>query len=227
MILTTLPSGRTIATIEGDTHIGKWVIESGRLDHDQNMLPILKPLLPEGGTVIDVGAFIGDHTEFYALRVGPKGVVIAFEPNPEAFECLWHNMQRYPNVICRGDAVSNSESPIFLQPDPNAGAAHATTHPTDTELKCVTIDSLLIKECHFIKLDCEGMEPLALHGARETIMKHRPTLLIEVNEGALARQGFNGATIFAILKHYGYKARNVYEEQPMEGPQYDILCLPL
>lgn len=224
MILTTLPSGRTIATIEGDTHIGRWVIESGRLDHDQNMLPILKPLLPEGGTVIDVGAFIGDHTIFYAECVGRSGKVYAMEPNPEAFKCLCFNLKWSAQTRPMNCAASNNHEPIEIHLDANGGAAYATAGGT---IPAVQIDSLLLDACHFIKLDCEGMEPLALHGARETIMKHRPTLLIEVNEGALARQGFNGETIFAILKHYGYKARNVYEEQPMEGPQYDILCLPL
>ena len=62
-----------IATIESDLCISKWVRESGRLDHDQNMLPLLKPFIPLHGVVFDIGAFIGDHTIFYSNRVGDKG----------------------------------------------------------------------------------------------------------------------------------------------------------
>ena len=88
-------SGRTVYIIDGDTHIGKWVEQSSRLDHDQNTLPLLVPYL--GGTVIDVGAFIGDHTEFYCQH---SGTVYAFEPNPLAFECLHRNMEEHNNVRC-------------------------------------------------------------------------------------------------------------------------------
>ena len=224
MILTALPNGNTIATIEGDTHIGKWAIESGRLDHDQNTLPLLAPLIPPGGTVVDVGAYIGDHTVFYAARVADAGSVFAFEPNPEAFKCLAFNVRHLSQVKPLNVGASNKAHEIGLAIDTNGGAAHATS---EGNIPCITIDSLNLSACHFIKLDCEGMEPLALHGARETIMTHRPSMLIEVNEGALTRQGFNPATIFAILKHYGYAYRNIYEAQPMEGDQYDILCLPI
>jgi hypothetical protein len=43
-----LPNG--IAVIEGDTHISKWVEQSGSLDHDQNTLPLpgslMTPMVP-------------------------------------------------------------------------------------------------------------------------------------------------------------------------------------
>lgn len=224
MKLTKLPSGQTIATIEGDTHIGKWVLESGRLDHDQNTLPLLAPLIPPGGTVVDVGAYIGDHTVFYAAQVSEAGSVFAFEPNPEAFKCLAFNVQHLQQVKPLNVGASNKAHEIGLSIDTNGGATYATE---TGNIPCITIDSLNLSACHFIKLDCEGMEPLALHGARETIMAHRPAMLIEVNEGALNRQGFNAGTIFAVLKHYGYACRNIYADQPMTGPQYDILCAPL
>lgn len=225
MILTKLPSGQTIATIEGDTHIGKWAIESGRLDHDQNMLPLLAPLIPKGGTVIDVGAYIGDHTVFYAECVGPDGMVVAMEPNPPAFECLQHNVRAMDQVFCIHRGASNGDDKTMsIHHTGNAGAAYGKD---GGDILCRTIDGLGVKACHFIKLDCEGMEPMAMQGAQQVIMTHRPVMLIEVNEGALNRQGFNAGTIFAILKHYGYAYRNIYAEQPMEGDQYDILCVPI
>jgi FkbM family methyltransferase len=224
MKLTKLPGGQTIATIEGDTHIGKWAIESGRLDHDQNTLPLLMPFIPEGGTVVDVGAYIGDHTVFYADCVGHSGAVYAMEPNRDAYECLVYNVHTSTQTRPMNCAASNSHEPIEMHPAENAGAAYATPGGT---IPAIQIDSLCLTRCDFIKIDCEGMEPMALQGAQKTIMEHRPIMLIEVNEGALNRQGFNAGTIFAILKHYGYAYRNIYDDQPMTGPQYDILCAPL
>lgn len=215
--------GRSVATIENDTHIGKWIFESGRLDHDTNMLPLLNPYIHKGFTVVDVGAYVGDHTEYYVNRVGRTGKVYAFEPNPPAFECLKYNMDRYPNVACLNVGASDRPHGMALATDPNMGASHAVEGDT---VKCITIDSLELAECHFIKMDCEGMEIQALDGAKATIAKHRPTMLIEVNRGALKRQGASAEALFMWLDVHGYTYRNIYAGQGLNDEQLDILCVP-
>jgi FkbM family methyltransferase len=223
MTLTTLPNGTTIATIEGDTHIGKWAIEAGRLDHDQNMLPLLKKHIPKGGTVIDVGAYIGDHTVFYADRVGATGTVIAMEPSPEAFACLHYNTKHLPQVIKHNAGASDTPHTIGMAKDTNAGASYATP---DGGIPCITIDGMGLDRLDFLKMDCEGMEVRALQGAIKTITTHRPVMLIEVNDGALNRQGTTAKHLIAFARSMGYICRNVYTSQSMEGPQYDIICIP-
>lgn len=210
-----------IAVIEGDTHISAWVEQSGRLDHDQNVLPLLNAYINAGDVVVDCGAFIGDHTIHYSRRVGACGRVIAFEPNPKAFACLDHNMAALANTTVHGVGLSDTTSTIGLTIDANAGASHANA---DGDLPCVALDSFGLRRCDFIKLDCEGMEPLALKGASWTINLYRPAMLIEINEGALARQGFTPSDIFRFLDGYGYTYRNIYAGQPTAGPQYDIIA---
>jgi hypothetical protein len=46
----------------------------------------------------------------------------------------------------------------------------------------VTLDSLGLTGVTFVKLDIEGHELHALRGARETIRRDRPTLLLELEE---------------------------------------------
>ncbi len=74
--------------IDEDTHFTKWIEEEQRLDHHGGFLVDLLPFIPDGGVVIDVGAYIGDHTVAYINKSGPSGTVYAFEPNPVAFFCL-------------------------------------------------------------------------------------------------------------------------------------------
>lgn len=214
-----LPNG--IAVIDGDTHISKWVEQTGRLDHDQNVLPLLTKHIPKGGTVVDIGAFIGDHTLHYANCVGITGSVVALEPNPVAFACLAHNMSAHKQVTCLNVGASDSSHTIGIEADANAGATYANA---EGAIPCLPLDSLYLAACHFIKMDCEGYEVRALHGAFHTILMHKPVLLIEVNEGALARQGKRPADIFEILDECGYQYRNIYPNTPMEGDQYDILA---
>lgn len=215
-----LPNG--IAVIEGDTHISKWVEQSGRLDHDQNTLPLLTPYLT--GTVIDVGAFIGDHTVFYAECVWPTGSVVAMEPNPAAFACLCHNIQEFSNVRCFRVALgAKSGSAAILQ---NANAGMAALVPGD-DVPVVTLDSFNLQDVSFIKIDAEGWECDVLEGARDTITRCRPVMLIEVNESALRAQGRSPAELIVKIEGLRYTLRNVYRGEPMRGPQYDVLCEPL
>jgi FkbM family methyltransferase len=223
MIKHKLTNGRTVALIDGDTHIGKWVIESGRLDHDQNTLPLLNAYIHKGFTVVDIGAFIGDHTEYYVNRVGRTGKVYAFEPNPAAFECLEYNMAQYPNVLCINAGASDTVHTIGIETDPNAGASHAVE---GGDIPCITLDGLNLTECHFIKMDCEGMELRALKGAAGTIAKYRPTMLLEINRGALERQGTSAEDVFLWLSANGYRYRNIYANQGITDAQLDIICVP-
>jgi FkbM family methyltransferase len=224
MIIHELPNGNKVALIENDSHISKWVIQEGRLDHDQNTLPLLDAYVHRGFTVVDVGAFVGDHTIYYANRVGSRGSVYAFEPNPKAYECLKYNMKGRENVVCFKRGVSDSKHTIGLAQEVNAGATHAIA---DGDIQCVTLDSINLPNCHFIKMDCEGMELRALKGAELTIRKHRPTMLIEINQGALVRQGFDSLDIYNWLNDNGYRYRNIYDNQGLTDSQLDIICTPI
>jgi FkbM family methyltransferase len=224
MIIHELPNGNKVALIENDSHISKWVIQEGRLDHDQNTLPLLDAYVHRGFTVVDVGAFVGDHTIYYANRVGSRGSVYAFEPNPKAYECLEYNMKGRENVVCFKRGVSDRKHTIGLAQEVNAGATHAIA---EGDIQCVTLDSINIPNCDFIKMDCEGMELRALKGAELTIRKHRPTMLIEINQGALVRQGFDSLDIYNWLNDNGYRYRNIYDNQGLTDSQLDIICTPI
>jgi FkbM family methyltransferase len=77
------------------------------------------------------------------------------------------------------------------------------------EVSAVTIDSLDLDGCDFMKLDLEGAEPLALSGAIETIKKFHPVILFENNHHQLSDQmyehfGAEKKTSFEILLSLGY-----------------------
>lgn len=214
-----------IAILENDTHISKWVEESGRLDHDQNALPLILKYINEGDTVVDCGAFIGDHTIAYLNKVGESGRVVAIEPDKDAFECLVYNTTEYNNCFCLDMGVTDDAGYYHIEKNDNAGASHLS-HKGD--IKVFPMDNFQIshylKRCDFIKLDIEGFEFKALMGATDIIRKFHPKLLIEINKGALERQGNTPEEIFGFLLRYNYSFRNIYEEQLIEGEQYDIIC---
>lgn len=221
-----LPNG--IAVLEGDTHISKWVEESGRLDHDQSMLPRLLPYIKPGDWVIDGGAFIGDHTIAYLNAVGPGGVVMAFEPNKHAFQCLIHNC---PKALSFSFALNDEEGGwIPLVESSNAGASFLYSGKLALKTKqyanSLALDTLNLPRLDFLKLDLEGMEMKAIKGATWQITKHKPVICLEMNQEAMQRQETSFTEITCYLENRGYVATKVYESDTWDGPQFDVLYVP-
>lgn len=214
------------AIIGNDSHIGRWAEESGRLDHDQNMLPRVLQYIPEGGFVIDAGGYIGDHTVAYADKVGPSGGVVAFEPYKSAYECLKYNMKNYKNVVCEFAALGAKEGYTSMSCEiENFGMA--TTSDGD-EVEVTTLDTRFkhLKKIDFIKIDVEGLEIDVLEGGKEVISKHRPIMLIEVNEHTLRVKGHTKNDLLKAISDLGYTYRNVYEGQGIKDDQFDVICFP-
>lgn len=212
-----------IAILEDDTHICKWVKQEGRLDHDQNMLPFVMKHIKTGDLVIDVGAYVGDHTLAYSDRVGHNGRVIAFEPNNEAFECLVYNLGRRNNCELRNEAVGSGGKVVLIKCPDNIGMTYVQNSKNGFE--AVAIDSLNLNRCDFIKIDCEGFEMEVLKSAIDIIERFKPKLLIEVNTYALSRNGITREDIFNFLDSYGYKYENIYPGQSLYDEQIDIICI--
>lgn len=221
-----------IAVIETDSrHISKWVADLGRLDiQEGQILPWLKNV-PVGGVCIDVGAFIGDTALTMAKHVGPDGMVLAIEPNPEAYECLKYNVEHCStmslNTIAINKAIGPAEGePATLMKDANAGASWLSrlgsggifTSPLDQ------IALTAFQKIDFIKIDVEGWEVEVLKSAKAILATHKPDLLIEVNHGALARQGAKFSDMENILLAHGYSYEITDPNLNHNEPQYDIFC---
>ena len=84
-----------------------------------------------------------------------------------------------------------------------------------------------VSNIDFIKIDVEGYELDVLVGGKETINKFKPTMLIEINDMTLERQGVNRQQIFDWLTENNYIYRNIYKEQGLNDSQLDIICLPI
>ena len=216
---TNLSNGTNVMLPHHDTHIAKWVVQSGRLDHDQWLLPKLLPYL--GRSVWDIGAYIGDHTVFYANNAQ---FVTAFEPNPIAYECLSFNLARYHNTTCINAALSDRNGMVGIVIAPNLGASHVTERTQN--IPCLPADSIDAVDPSFIKIDAEGFEPRILRGAELTIRTHKPTMLIEINKGALSRYEHSTDDIYALLLSWGYEYRNINDGDHLNHEQFDLLCLP-
>jgi FkbM family methyltransferase len=213
-----------IAVLEQDTHISRWVEETGLIDHGQQIEKTFRKWIKPGDTVVDVGGLIGDHTVPYAQIVGPEGLVLAFEPNPPAFECLKHNTSPYPWVDIYDMGLSDHQDVLFIVPNENVGASHLTDRGEGETIAVETLDSFRLDRLDFIKIDVEGMEIDVLDGALETINRCRPIILVEVaihQERYGRSQNHLFAWIESHLTDYAMHPKTHTGE-----PQYDLVATP-
>lgn len=197
--------------------------------------------LKPGDVVLDVGAHIGTHAVFFARHVGPDGRVFAFEPQRLSFHLLCGNaaLNALMNLKCLNLAVGAGggkiEVPIV---DPtrefNFGSVSLDTGLAGDSVQMVTIDSLGLARCDFIKIDVEGLEGDVLTGARSTILKYKPKLFLEANRPEqtpqLIRQvldlGYNA--FWQISPHYNADNFFGHKDDVFKSyqPNSNILCLP-
>jgi len=214
-----------IYVLEKDSHLSRWIENHGRLDLADGQIAFFRQYIPPGGTVLDAGACIGDHTATYARLVGASGTVIACEPNPLAFECLKRNFEDDPRVRMLNFALSDALDQLSFHSEENAGASHVSDKG-EIAVRCITIDSLSLTHLNLIHLDCEGFEPRVLKGAENTIRRLRPAIVLEINHACLARYGSSESAVLGILAELGYEHRELEPHLNSTYPQRDIIALP-
>jgi FkbM family methyltransferase len=173
-------------------------------------LPMLAKLVSRGGTAVDVGANQGLFS--YALA-DIVDRVVAFEPNPDyAAFARWMLRGRaevhqlaLSDVSGRGTLyVPLSDDGMVLHFAGNLQRAHSQfrnmqTHDVDIR----TLDEFDLVGVRFIKADVEGSERAVLDGARATIARDRPIILLELLSGTHADPA---ASTAAICECFGYDA---------------------
>ena len=154
-------------------------------------------IAPTCTAVADVGSFTGLFA-ILAHRSAPNMSVIAVEPNSAVRARLYMNMVAngcYPSVKVAPYAVADAVStlplhvawgPDILDTGSSLHAPSASDVPVRSEIvTAAPIDVLMrqfgVSKIDLMKIDVEGLEEIALEGARETLAAG-PTLFLEIQD---------------------------------------------
>jgi FkbM family methyltransferase len=184
-----------------DSQIGRSILRFGYWMQDEvrSMLLMLERLVALRGNIIcyDVGANIGTHTLAIATTFQARVQVRAFEAQGPVFNALCKTVEinALKNVTCHHNAVADVAgidldfSPPDYTVEANFGSFELMptaksdnsqmVHGGHERVRTVSID-FFDERVDFLKIDVEGMERLALRGARRTIAKYRPLVMVEV-----------------------------------------------
>ena len=136
-------------------------------------------LLQPGETVWDIGAHRGYTVLLESRLVGPHGRVCAFEPNPDSRDFLERHVRwnRAANVTVSPWAIGGGagERPFGWEPDGSRSTLACHLGGQGLHVTVKGIDQLIaagtLPAPTFMKIDIEGAELDALHGAAELLRR--------------------------------------------------------
>ncbi|MEQ1731349.1 MAG: FkbM family methyltransferase [Vicinamibacterales bacterium] len=194
----------------------------------------LQTLTLDGETVFDVGGYEGIFTLFFARRVGPRGRVITFEPNPRNFARIVENVQLngFTRVQVRQLAAGSAPGRASLVfPADETARGSLETRIADqirqehgvvsVEVELDTLDRQVaagLPEPDFVKLDVEGLELDVLQGMHGLLERRHPRLYIEIHGADVQRKLENVTAVVELLWTADYDVLHVETNTALRRP---------
>jgi len=184
-----------------------------------------------GSTAVDVGASVGNYALALRKAVGRRGRVVALEPNPAVYKELtcstWgadvdgrnlaaSNTNRTTELLIPVDGAGRAEEPIASLEDRGQTC-------TRVEVQRARLDDLLrdVPHVSVIKIDVEGHEAEVIRGADEVLERHRPGLVIEI-EQQHQRGNRHVRDVVALLTGRNYQCYGIHGEMLIPWAEFDV-----
>lgn len=184
------------------------LVEAGEFFEQNDILAESDKYLNKNSIVLDIGANIGNHT-LYWNKISKVKKVYAFEPVDDTYKILQKNIELnevIPNSISinhiwLGDRIGKaSVNGVYnlqniggtsIKMDDN-GNFNVTTLDTFIE------ENFTENKIDLIKIDVEGFEYQVLVGAKDTLTKYNPIIIIESFNDKFEK-------VNSLLNKYGYE----------------------
>jgi len=155
--------------------------------------------------VVDAGAYLGGFSIYAAKKVGKRGKVFAFEPDPKNLKTLKESIKKsnLKNIVLINKALGDTVREVKLESANHySSIVIKTSKKTILEVQQTTLDNemknLGISKVHFIKMNI-----IAVRGALQT--------LTNVEHIAISCHTVNGkstaSVIEPLLKQSGFKTK--------------------
>ncbi len=188
------------------------IVDNGTF-YEIDVLKKLQPYIKKNAVILDIGANIGNHSVYWAVKSDAKRIY-SFEPVKDFFKILKKNVEinnlnqkiKIFNIGLSNQKINGS---ISFYDRRNIGGTPVKQNPNGN-LLLDKLDNIKIKEnaVDFVKIDVEGHELEVLQGARETLIKYKPIIFIESFPDKKPK-------VHEYLTNLGYR-----QEKSFEGSNY-------
>jgi FkbM family methyltransferase len=219
----TLPWGLPIK-IDPQEAVGHNIASQGL--YELGVTEMLWRLTEPGDLAIDAGSNIGYMASIFAIRVGPNGRVICFEPNPEVFRSLqenvgnWRKDRRCGAFDLHQAALGKEQGKALLHMNDWFRTNRGTSWIADQvesgkelrhiEVPLRNLDEVLDETATIgvMKMDVQGQELNVLRGAAGLLKRHAVRDIVfeeEARYPAPTHEYLNslGYAVFGIAETFG------------------------
>jgi FkbM family methyltransferase len=190
--------------------------------HERKTENLIFRLTWQGANVLDIGANIGVYTMLAAKNARGSGKVISLEPVPQMFQQLSEGVRLngYTNVLVYNIAAweQNRQLKMVCSEPQNLGSygVDIKEHKqSGISVQAVRIDDLAVQlglqTVDLIKIDVEGAELQVLKGTIETLRRHRPILVLEIDPILMSKYDYSPEDVWRYLRVLDYECYAVGE----------------
>ncbi|MGQ0626702.1 MAG: FkbM family methyltransferase [Phycisphaerales bacterium] len=151
-------------------------------------LKFCRTFAPRGGTIVEVGTLVGNHTVYFAKALAPERI-IAVDANPRMLLEVRRNLMLNglaESVELKGHAVAVG-----------AGAGEIEFN-TLGRVPVAALDDLIEHRAGFYKIDVDGAELDVLKGMQRILREDKPRIMLEVDQ-------VNAVAFATAIKALGYR----------------------
>lgn len=197
------------------------LVEGLLVDERNGEIRTIQKIIEElrvGDIAYDVGASVGTHTIFMALKVGDLGKIFAFEPESKSFAALKANiaLNKLNNITplkvalgdCRGERIIRGGLGCFTFTE------RSDYIPVE---KMEIVDAFsFIQENNLplpnvVKIDVEGFEYHVIRGLKNALMDPACRMVACEIHPNLLLDGMKVSDIMELMDSYGYKRNKIFK----------------
>lgn len=166
-------------------------VVDGKLTYQHHKLAGALKLVPKQRRRVCVD--IGGHVGLWSVHLAKAFQhVHAFEP-VDLHRRLFRANVPMENVTLHACALGDMAGQVIMKTGPaSSGDTHVASvlSPMDVgDADMRTLDSFCLNEVDFIKIDTEGFELPIVQGARDTILRNRPIMVVEQKDKEAEHRG--------------------------------------
>jgi len=160
------------------------IIVNSKTFFEMSILQELQPYIKKNAVIFDIGANIGNHSVYWAIKSNAKKIY-SFEPVQNIFNILKRNIElnnvtekvKIYNIGLSNEKINGSISYY----NPKDIGRTQIKQDLNGNLSLEKLDNIKIDEdtIDFLKIDVEGHELKVLQGGKETIKTYKPIIFVE------------------------------------------------
>lgn len=192
---------------DGERHIPTWMSSmnhhvDGRLTYQYHKYEIVLGNCQQWRRAVDVGAHVGLWSYWMARDFRQLD---AFEPVSINRDCWDRNVPAGTGAHLHPCALGACAGEVGMQLSHKSTSWSHVVVADDVRppIEQRTLDSFGFDDVDLIKVDCEGYEVFVLEGARATLLRSKPAVIVEQKPGYATRYGRGEADAVALLQSLG------------------------